>query len=114
MSCIIVGVEGIDASGQEIFSETITFGIKPIPTEFQLFPNYPNPFNAKTTIRYAIPVESVVSVIFFDLVGNEVDRISLEGCSPGYYNKTWDGRDKSGQDLSSGMYFFGLMVILGG
>jgi len=111
MSSIVVGVEGIDASGQEIFSETITFGIKPIPTEFQLFPNYPNPFNAKTIIRFAVPVESVVTIIIFDLIGNEVNRILLDECSPGYYSKIWDGRDKSGQDLSSGMYFFQLAAL---
>jgi hypothetical protein len=47
-----------------------------LPDEFSLMPNYPNPFNAKTTIRYALPKESRVKLEIFDILGKEDSHLS--------------------------------------
>jgi hypothetical protein len=75
------------------------------PSEFALFQNYPNPFNPRTTIWYALPTASHVSLKIFNTLGQDlgtlVDR--LEG--PGYRFVQFDA-----SHLSSGVYFYRLTV----
>lgn len=76
-----------------------------IPTEFQLYPSYPNPFNPSTQIRYQIPKQSVVILKVYDLIGREI-RTLVNGVQPaGDYTVSWDGKNVVGQDLSSGIYY---------
>ena len=43
-----------------------------VPTEFQLGQNYPNPFNPSTTIQFALPLSSAITLKLFDILGREV------------------------------------------
>ncbi len=70
------------------------------PTTFALKPNYPNPFNPTTTIRYSIPKTSKVSLKIFDLTGREVANLVDFHQNPGEYSVKFDG-----SKLSSGTYF---------
>lgn len=74
-----------------------------IPTEFALKQNYPNPFNPVTTIRYAILHSEYVTLVIYNIKGQEILRLVDEHLAPGFYNITMDGRH-----LSSGVYFYRL------
>jgi len=76
------------------------------PDEFVLFDNYPNPFNPSTTIQYQMPVTARVSLIIYDLPGNEVRKL-LEGTQlAGAHSVVWDGKDDRGLQVASGIYFY--------
>jgi hypothetical protein len=79
-----------------------------VPVEFTLSQNYPNPFNPTTTIRYALPEQSTVTLKVFNLLGQEVVTLvdGVQGAS--YFNAVWDGRNSIGQQVSTGVYFYQL------
>ncbi len=66
---------------------------------------YPNPFNPQTTIAWELPAEGPVRVEIHDLAGKLV-RSLWSGTSPaGAGRATWDGRDDTGNQTGSGLYF---------
>ena len=80
----------------------------PVPTEYALNQNYPNPFNPTTVIGYALPKQSKVQIVVYDLLGKEVTRLVDDERPAGYYSVTWDGTNRSGSKVSSGIYFYRL------
>lgn len=81
-----------------------------IPNGFELFDNYPNPFNPTTTIKFSIPaletrhvssLQTVLSV--YDLLGNQVAELVNESKPAGTYTVKFDA-----SNLSSGTYFYQL------
>lgn len=69
-------------------------------TDYQLFQNFPNPFNPTTSIKYSVPVQSKIKIALYDIIGNEVSTL-FEGIQQsGVYeiNLTAD-------NLPSGVYF---------
>ncbi|MFQ5640305.1 MAG: choice-of-anchor D domain-containing protein, partial [bacterium] len=82
-----------------------------VPTEFRLTQNYPNPFNPDTQIRYELPASGIVTLSIFDIRGQEIRRI-LNAVSkfPGVYEVKWNGRDNSGLTVSSGLYFYRILI----
>ena len=76
-----------------------------VPEDYVVHQNYPNPFNAGTNIRFELPNAAIVKIVIYDLLGRRV-RMLLNSFKPlGIHNLTWDARDDSGQNLSSGVYF---------
>jgi len=77
-----------------------------LPTEVHLLQNFPNPFNLSTFISYELPTESAVEISVFDL-GGKLIKTLVDGVeSPGLKTVRWDGRDDTGQIVSSGTYYF--------
>lgn len=76
-----------------------------LPTVFNLLPNYPNPFNPTTTIRFDVPVASDVRLRIFNLRGQEVRTLVDTRYVPGHHTVMWNGQDNYGQQVSSGVYF---------
>ncbi len=79
-----------------------------VPATYQLFDNYPNPFNPSTSIRYSVPVQSRIRLRVFDLIGREVASLVDEQQAPGNYAVNWHGTDNAGVPLSTGVYFYRL------
>ena len=75
-----------------------------IPEEYQLTA-YPNPFNPTTTIRYTIPENNKVIIKIFDQSGRQVNQLVSAKQNAGEYTTQWNGRDDTGQQLASGLYF---------
>jgi len=71
-----------------------------LPTEYNLYSVYPNPFNPTTNITYELPEESFVSIVVYDLVGRKVDELVSGLVQSGRYNITWNA-----DQFSSGVYF---------
>jgi len=75
-----------------------------IPTEFTLYPNYPNPFNPTTTIKYDIPKTNDVSLIIYDILGRKVKELVNEKQQPGRYEVQLNA-----SNLASGIYIYQLI-----
>ncbi|NQT96254.1 MAG: T9SS type A sorting domain-containing protein, partial [Candidatus Marinimicrobia bacterium] len=93
---------------QLIGSGTINFELIAIPEQFALHQNYPNPFNPITTINYDLPENGNVSLIIYDILGRQVIQLTDEFQEAGYKSIRWNGRNKSGQIVSAGMYFYAI------
>ncbi|MBP9191570.1 MAG: aryl-sulfate sulfotransferase [Ignavibacteria bacterium] len=79
------------------------------PDSYELNQNYPNPFNPSTSISYSLPKTSDVSLKIYDMLGNEVrSLLNNESKNAGSYTATWDGKNNSGANVSSGIYFYKL------
>ena len=76
----------------------------PVPAQFALLPNYPNPFNPETVISYQLPVFSEVDVTVYNLLGEKVVTLVAERQSAGSYQVLWNGRSRNGAALASGVY----------
>ncbi|MDH4069908.1 MAG: FG-GAP-like repeat-containing protein [Ignavibacteria bacterium] len=84
-----------------------------VPTEnmessalLELRPNYPNPFNPSTTIRYSLGVDSPVSVRVYNMVGQEVATLVDGFQKAGEQSIAWHGVNNFGQAVASGVYFY--------
>ena len=74
------------------------------PREFALDPNYPNPFNSSTTIRYRLEAPGWVRLDVFDVQGQKVKTLADGYVGPGVYQVEWDGMDASGKSVATGIY----------
>jgi hypothetical protein len=80
---------------------------KNIPNEFSLNQNYPNPFNPNTVISYQLPVSNHVTLIVYDVLGNEIATIVDEYKVAGNYKVDFNPSTFNHQ-TSSGIYFYQL------
>lgn len=83
-----------------------TFDLELPPQAFRLMQNSPNPFNPATTIAFELPQAADVDVAVYNLVGQRLRTLVSEQKAPGRYQVVWDGKDDSGRDVSSGVYFY--------
>jgi hypothetical protein len=74
-----------------------------VPANFALLQNYPNPFNPSTTIRYALPHLSHVTVTVFNTLGQQVATMVNDEIEAGYYEVQFNA-----EGLASGVYFYRL------
>lgn len=83
-----------------------------IAQKFALSPNYPNPFNSTTVIRYRLSVAKPfhTALRIYNIRGERVRELVDKHQKGGHYEVTWDGKDSSGQDVASGVYFYRLEV----
>ncbi|MCH7886472.1 MAG: T9SS type A sorting domain-containing protein [Candidatus Marinimicrobia bacterium] len=90
-------------SGQLIVENPITTGLEVdvnLTNGYSLNENYPNPFNPSTTIEYIVPQAGDVSLIVYNLLGEEVTRLVGEIQQAGIHKVTWDA-----SNFASGIYF---------
>ncbi len=71
--------------------------------DYELFQNFPNPFNQQTTIRFRLPSSGHATVEISDVLGRRISVLTDEEKSAGTYSVVWDA-----VGLSSGVYFFTL------
>jgi len=79
-----------------------------IPLKFELYQNYPNPFNPSTEILFTIPNQQRVKLTVYNLLGEEVKVLVDETMASGKYKINWDGTNKLGIQVTSGVYFYEL------
>ena len=80
-----------------------------ISDKYKILQNYPNPFNSQTTITLNIPHGlHLVELNIFNVMGQPVVNFVKDNISGGIYKYLWDGKDKYGFDVPSGLYLIKL------
>jgi hypothetical protein len=74
--------------------------------QFTLYPNYPNPFNQSTTIRYRLASSARVSIKIYSHSGEEIRTLVNQVQSAGGKSVRWNGLDNSGMAVASGIYLY--------
>ena len=89
---------------------TAVQGLATVPEETSLAQNFPNPFNAHTTIVYQVGETGPVELALYDAVGQKVRTLVQAEQAPGSYTVRWDGRTEDGGLAASGTYLYRLRM----
>ena len=99
-------------AGPKEFTERTINSYELLPKEFELSQNFPNPFNAITTVKFSLPSESMVSLEIYDLLGKKITTLSNDIIySAGNHSLVWNGKNELGDILSTGVYFLRIEAI---
>jgi hypothetical protein len=79
-----------------------------VPSQWRLGQNSPNPFNPSTSIEFALPHYATANIFIHNVLGQEIREFDLGLLDPGSHTVNWDGRDRSGRPVNSGVYFYTL------
>ncbi|HTP12845.1 MAG TPA: phosphodiester glycosidase family protein [Bacteroidota bacterium] len=82
-----------------------TTPLPPIPSDYILYPNYPNPFNPSTEIRFSLPHRDFVKLTIFDVIGRNVATLVSGELQAGTYSTRWNA-----SGFPSGVYFYRLQT----
>ena len=77
-----------------------------LPYILSLYPNYPNPFNPVTTLRYDLPENSYVNVTVYDILGRQVRTLVKTTQEAGFKSVIWDATNDFGKPVSAGVYLY--------
>ena len=72
--------------------------------------SYPNPFNPQTTIEYNIKDSGNVKLSIYNILGQEIKVLENSYKNKGSYETVWNGKDKNGDEVVSGVYFYKIEV----
>ncbi|MFC1725836.1 T9SS type A sorting domain-containing protein [candidate division KSB1 bacterium] len=105
------GLVAAATHGTGIFTTTIETSVDDditgSPDNFRLKQNYPNPFNMETVIEFDLPKPGNVNIIIYNELGQHVRTLVYnKQYSAGTHKAVFNGRDDSGNLLSSGLYFY--------
>ncbi len=95
----------IDYNGDYEFSQVVNIGFT-LPLEFVLEQNYPNPFNPSTSIAYAVPVKSNVTLEVYNLIGQKIVTLVEGQVEAGKHTAQFNA-----SSMSSGIYLFKLTAV---
>ena len=70
--------------------------------------NYPNPFNPSTNIAYTITKYNYISIVIYDVNGNQIMSLVNEYKAPGQYRINWNGKNEKGIPVAGGLYFYSI------
>ena len=95
----------ISSADGQVWTRDITVSVG-APKDYKLYNNFPNPFNPSTKIAFELPKASHVSLVVYDVLGREVAEIANQDYPAGYSEVTWNGLNRNGEQVSSGVYFY--------
>ncbi len=96
---------------ETIFSQLVAIEREeaPVPDDISLL-NYPNPFNSRTNIVFNLPATSDIELSVYDITGSKVAVLASGRVEAGSHSVTWDGHNKAGHPVSSGIYFYKISI----
>jgi hypothetical protein len=80
----------------------------PVAGKFELFHNYPNPFNPETAIEFEIPSRLPVKLVVYNILGQQVKTLVNTVFQAGRHRLQWDGKNDRGEHVASGIYILHL------
>ena len=104
----------VSSSGTEFWNDNFEIQLEPVgvnddiaglPFEYELSRAYPNPFNPTTSIEFSLPLSGEVSLIIYNILGQEVAKLVNGEIEGGYHKVRWDA-----SNYSSGIYFYRLQA----
>ena len=99
-----IRLERVRLNEGQVGVKLVNDGMPDVPTTYALHPNYPNPFNSETTIRYGVPVPGEVLLLVYNLSGQKVRELVCGSQDAGMHTVQWDGKDDKGREIGSGVY----------
>ncbi len=111
---VVTSLDRLKNESQPSNSVITSVGIEHIVTEYELYPGYPNPFNSFVNFKFSVPELSFVDIRIFDILGREIKKITSQIHTNGTYQIYWDGKDNSGEDAPSGVYFCRMLATKDG
>ncbi|MBN1351401.1 T9SS type A sorting domain-containing protein [candidate division KSB1 bacterium] len=78
------------------------------PTDYKLFPNFPNPFNLATIFEYYLPEPGSVKISIYSVTGQQIKTLINEEQGEGFHRARWNGTDMYDMFVSSGVYVYTL------
>jgi hypothetical protein len=116
-----VKIDNISASGSTMSADlVVSFSSSADPDTDPLLPqsiildqNYPNPFNPSTTVSFDVLNATHATVELFDVLGRRVRTLFDGWVESGETTVSWDGRDRSGNAVSAGVYLYRLTTQSG-
>ncbi len=100
-------LEDVDANGNVTTHGPIQIEAA-LPTEFGLSQNFPNPFNPSTNLQYQLPRPAQVRLVIYNALGQFVKQLVHREQPAGFHTVVWDGRDRNGNPVPSGVYHYRL------
>ena len=80
--------------------------INQLPIVFNVYNNFPNPFNPTTTIRYGLPEDALVNITIYDMNGRQVKTLFNSSQTAGYQSIIWDATNSQNQIVTAGVYIY--------
>ena len=80
--------------------------ITQLPHAFNVYNNYPNPFNPVTTLRYDLPEDALVNITIYDIMGRIVRTLINSQQNAGFKSIQWNATNDAGSPLSAGLYLY--------
>ncbi len=116
-SATFVSVNNIVISGDTVIADLfvgLSSGINSEidqlrPGSIELGQNYPNPFNPSTSISFTTTKGGIAELTIYNVIGEKVTTLFEKYVSPGTKTIEWNGTDKNGNAVSSGIYFYRLL-----
>lgn len=99
---VLVGADG----ALDLLSRVEIGDLRPLPDQYGLHQNMPNPFNPATAIGYQLPEAGMVRLAVYNLLGQEVRVLVNERKDAGSFAAAWDGTDALGRRVASGVYLY--------
>ena len=87
-------------------ASTLSTQTQTVPVYFNVFQNFPNPFNPITTLKYDLPEDSFVDITIYDMLGNVVNNLVNRNQRRGYKSVQWNATNDQGQPVSTGVYLY--------
>ena len=81
-----------------------------VPEKFALAQNFPNPFNASTTIAFQLALPSQVELSIYSISGQRVRTLISDSLPAGHHRLQWDGHNDRGEPVASGAYLYQLLA----
>jgi len=112
-SLLIIWLEGSSAPYHIMFKkvkslitqvERTRTGSEIVPEDHILFQNYPNPFNSVTTIKYYLSSVTRADLTISDILGRHIKTLAHGLENKGFHTLMWNGKDKHGKPVNSGVY----------
>jgi hypothetical protein len=85
----------------------------PVPDNYTLSSNYPNPFNPTTTIDYSLSSNEEVTLAIYNIRGELVKTLTSRFHQTGRYSAVWHGKNNLGEKVGSGIYIYSLTTPQG-
>jgi hypothetical protein len=109
----IILVDILNKKVGEINVEIFYENAPEIPVDYSLSQNFPNPFNPTTSVKFSVPKDGFVTLKVYDMIGQEVATLFSGNAQRGTYTLNWNGKDNSGNYVSSGSYIYRMTANTG-
>lgn len=98
-------IEELRGDGARYLLPPQKYQVGGLPTSAYLRQNFPNPFNSSTTIIYGVPSPGRTSLRLYNVLGQQVKALVDTQQGQGEFEVSWDGKDETGRDAATGVYF---------